>query len=175
MNDVYDGRVRERGVLGEALGIHMRAASAVDLDAIVAFEIDIARISFPDRSVEDPLVHARRVEKGIADAREGTFVACTNASGEVVGWTWISLRTNFLTGTEYGFLRSVAVDLGWRGTELPQVLIDYSIDFAAERGAQELVGKVHVANTAMRVAYCEAGFQPEHLTMRRRLPSDPRS
>ena len=149
----------------------VRDAREADLDAIVAFEIEIARISFGDSAVEDPVMHRKRVADELGKSREGTFVASPDGDGDgVLGWVWISLRKNFLTGEQYGFLRSLAVAEPARGTEVAEALLDRAMAFGAEHEVREVTGKVHVSNAAMRVAYKAAGFAPEHLTMRRVLP-----
>ena len=145
----------------------VRDAREADLDAIVAFEIEIARISFGESAIEDPVMHRKRVAEALGKPREGTFVA--GAADDVRGWVWISLRKNFLTGEEYGFLRSLAVAEQARGTEVAEALLDRAMAFGAEHGVREVTGKVHVDNAAMRVAYRAAGFAPEHLTMKRVL------
>jgi ribosomal protein S18 acetylase RimI-like enzyme len=146
--------------------VAIRDAREQDLDAIVAFEIEIARISFGESAVEDPVVHRKRVAEALGKEREGTFVA---AQDQVLGWVWISLRKNFLTGEQYGFLRSLAVAEHARGTDVAEALLERAMAFGAEHGVGEVTGKVHVSNAAMRVAYRAAGFAPEHLTMRRVL------
>lgn len=145
----------------------IRDAREADLDALVAFEIEIARISFGASAIEDPALHRKRLAEALGKEREGTFVAA--ADGAVLGWVWISLRKNFLTGEEYGFLRSLAVAESARGTEVAEALLERAMDFGAEHGVGEVTGKVHVGNAAMRVAYRAAGFEPEHLTMKRVL------
>jgi GNAT superfamily N-acetyltransferase len=142
----------------------IRAAESRDLDAIVAFEIEIARISFGDEAVLDPEMHSRRVVKAIEDDGEGTFVA-----GDAAGWLWVSARTNFLTGEEYGFLRSLAVAPSAVGTDLPEALLTAGVEWARSHGAREVTGKVHVDNVAMRTVYRSAGFSAQHLTMRLEL------
>jgi ribosomal protein S18 acetylase RimI-like enzyme len=145
----------------------IREAARADLDAIVAFEIEIARISFGDEAVLDPGMHSRRVVKALDDPGEGTFVA--GADGEPAGWLWVSARKNFLTGEEYGFLRSLAVAPSEFGTSLGEDLLATGVEWARARGAREVTGKVHVDNVAMRTVYRAAGFSPQHLTMRLEL------
>jgi GNAT superfamily N-acetyltransferase len=147
---------------GEAV---IRAATEADLDKLVGYEIEIARISFPSNPVVDPGSHRGRLARALGDEREGTFVAVRGEA--VLGWAWVSLRENFLTGDVYGNLRSVAVDEGEASTEVAQALIRHAERFAAERGVTELVGRVHVRNVPMRVVYRSLGFEPEHLTMRK--------
>jgi GNAT superfamily N-acetyltransferase len=143
----------------------IRPAEARDLEAIVTFEIEIARISFGDEAVLDPEVHSRRVVKAMDDPGEGTFVAGDDAHG----WLWVSARKNFLTGEEYGFLRSLAVAPSHVGTSLGEELLAAGVEWARARGAREVTGKVHVDNVAMRTVYRGGGFSPQHLTMRLEL------
>jgi len=146
----------------------IRDACAEDLEGLVMFEIEIARISFPDSPLDDPAFHVRRINAALEDEREGTFVAVGGGLPLVVGWAWISIRTNFLTKDRYGFLRSLAVAASARGSAVADALLERSIAFAENDGSEEVIGKVHVNNLAMRVAYASAGFDPTHLTMRLR-------
>lgn len=145
----------------------VRDATAADLDKLVAYEIQIARISFPANPIVDPDSHRGRIVKALDDAREGTFVA--GGAGEVVGWAWVSIRENFLTGEHYANLRSVAVDDGPDSTAVALALVRHAERFAAERDVTEIVGRVHVSNVPMRVVYRSLGFDAEHLTMRKML------
>jgi UDP-N-acetylglucosamine transferase subunit ALG13 len=54
---------------------HVREAVDAHLDALVEFEIAIARISFPDNPMVDPERHRKRLEKALGQPGEGTFVA----------------------------------------------------------------------------------------------------
>jgi len=144
----------------------IRDATYEDLDTIVAFEVEIARISFGDEAVLDPQVHTRRAVKALDDPGEGTFVAADHV---VRGWLWVSARTNFLTGEEYGFLRSLAVAETHHGTSVGDRLLVAGVEWARARGAREVTGKVHVDNVAMRTLYRSAGFSAQHLTMRLEL------
>jgi ribosomal protein S18 acetylase RimI-like enzyme len=143
----------------------VRDATAADLDKLVAYEIEIARISFPANPIVDPGSHRNRIAKALDDAREGTFVA--GGADAVVGWTWVSIRENFLTGEHYANLRSVAVDDGPDSTAVAQALVRRAERFGAEHGVTEIVGRVHVRNVPMRVVYRSLGFEAEHLTMRK--------
>src|SRR5437867_11809440 len=91
---------------------NVRPPRSTDLEALVGFEIDIARISFPDDPVVDPEVHRKKLLKALERDRDGMFVAERVATGEVVGWLWVSLTTNFLTGEHYANFRSLATAQG---------------------------------------------------------------
>ena len=145
----------------------VRPATAADLDALIAYEIEIARISFGDEAVTDPALHRKRITGSLGRADEVTLVA--ERDGAVVGWVWLSGRTNSLTGDRYGNLRSVATtDVPGRGA-VAELLLDAALAAAKDRGVTEVVGKVHMRNVNMRAVYATLGFAAEHLSMRKQL------
>jgi L-amino acid N-acyltransferase YncA len=145
----------------------VRPATAADLDALVGYEIEIARISFGDEAVTDPALHRKRITGSLGKPDEVTLVA--ERDGAVVGWVWLSGRTNSLTGDRYGNLRSLATsDVPGRGA-VAELLLDVALSAARDRGVSEVVGKVHMRNVAMRAVYAKLGFAAEHLSMRKAL------
>ena len=79
-----------------------------DLPALVAFEIAIARITFPRDPMVDPAVHEKKLRKALDRGEPGMFVL--DRGGAAVGWLWVYLNTNFLTNERYATFRSLAVD-----------------------------------------------------------------
>ena len=147
--------------------VTVRPATAADLDDLVAYEIEIARISFGDEAVTDPDLHRRRVSGSLGKPDEITLVA--ESGGAVIGWVWVSGRTNSLTGDRYGNFRSLATsEVPGRGT-VAEELLGAALSAARERGVSEVVGKVHMRNVAMRAVYAKLGFAAEHLSMRKAL------
>ena len=145
----------------------IRPATDGDVDALVGYEIEIARISFGDEAVTDPALHRRRITGSLGKPDEVTLVAARD--GVVVGWVWLSGRTNSLTGDRYGNLRSLATsDVPGRGA-VAELLLDAALSAARERGVSEVVGKVHMRNVNMRAVYAKLGFAAEHLSMRKAL------
>jgi L-amino acid N-acyltransferase YncA len=145
----------------------IRPAMDGDLDALVDYEIEIARISFGDEAVTDPALHRRRITGSLGKPDEVTLVA--ERDGAVVGWVWLSGRTNSLTGDRYGNLRSLATsDVPGRGA-VAELLLDAALSAARDRGVSEVVGKVHMRNVNMRAVYAKFGFAAEHLSMRKAL------
>lgn len=149
----------------------IRQAEERDLPAIVDFEIQIARISFPDDPVDDPAVHRKKLTKAMDRDRDGMFVAEPAPGGEVAGWLWVALNTNFLTNEQYATFRSLAVSPGPGSAAVADLLFEHGIEYARSRGVSEITGKVHVTNVSMRVIYRKFGFEAEHLTMKKRLGS----
>jgi ribosomal protein S18 acetylase RimI-like enzyme len=145
----------------------VRPATAGDLDALIAYEVEIARISFGDEAVTDPELHRKRITGSLGKPDEVTLVA--ERDGAVVGWVWLSGRRNSLTGDRYGNFRSLATsDVSGRSA-VAEALLDAALAAARERGVSEVVGKVHMRNVAMRAVYAKFGFEAEHLSMRKAL------
>jgi ribosomal protein S18 acetylase RimI-like enzyme len=148
-------------------GYVVRQPQPSDLGDIVRFEIEIARISFPDDPVTDPDVHYKKLQKALERDREGMFVAEEKETGALAGWLWVALNTNFLTGEQYANFRSLAVAEGPRSAQVAELLFAHGIEYAHRQGVTEITGKVHVSNVAMRLIYRKFGFRAEHLTMKR--------
>ena len=155
-------------------GYLIRGAAEGDLDAIAQFEIDIARVSFSDDAIVDPALHRRRVSGALGKPGEVMLVAvarpAAGASVALVGWAWMSPRTNSLTGSRYGNFRSLAVaDVPGR-SQIGETLLAAVLQAAADAGLSQLTGKVHAGNLGMRSLYRKFGFEAAHLTMEKRLP-----
>jgi L-amino acid N-acyltransferase YncA len=151
----------------------VRNAEDSDIEAIVGFEIDIAVVSFGDEAITDPALHRRRVSGALGKKGEVTLVAAAAADpARVLGWAWLSSRTNSLTGAVYGNFRSLAVaDVPGRPL-IGELLLAAVLEAAEAGGMTQLTGKVHAGNLGMRALYRKFGFTATHLTMERRMPAD---
>jgi ribosomal protein S18 acetylase RimI-like enzyme len=147
----------------------VRPATEADLDAVVAYEIEIAVISFADEAITDPELHRKRVSRALGQPGEVTLVAAAEAApGTPVGWAWLSARTNSLTRERYGNFRSLAVSEGPDRSRVGELLMAAVLAAADEGGMTQLTGKVHASNLGMRALYRQFGFTATHLTMERR-------
>jgi L-amino acid N-acyltransferase YncA len=154
------------------MGYLIRPAAEADLDAIVGFEITIAVVSFGDAAITDPALHRRRVSGALGKPGEIMLVPVPAAEpGTVVGWAWLSARTNSLTGERYGNFRSLAAADGPDRSQIGELLMAAVVAAADEAGLGQLTGKVHAGNLGMRALYRKFGFEAAHLTMERRAPA----
>jgi L-amino acid N-acyltransferase YncA len=150
----------------------IRQATESDLDAIAAFEVEIALVSFGDEAITDAAFHRRRVAGSLGKTGEIALVAVGSAD-KPLGWAWMSPRTNSLTGARYGNFRSLAVaEVPDRGP-IGELLMTAILDEAAEAGFTHLAGKVNAANLGMRALYRAFGFTATHLTMEKRVTGPP--
>jgi RimJ/RimL family protein N-acetyltransferase len=184
------------GVTGDGDRYLIRPATEADLDAIAAFEVEIAVVSFGDEAITDAAFHRRRVANSLRKPGEIALVAADDpeptsteparavpASSEpsrpepartgsvsagVLGWAWMSGRTNSLTGARYGNFRSLAVaDHPDQGV-ISELLMTAILAAADEAGFTHLTGKVNAGNHAMRTLYRAFGVTATHLTMEKR-------
>lgn len=152
----------------------VRPARDSDLDAIAAFEVQIAVVSFGDEAITDAAFHRRRVAGALGKAGETTLVAvAADAQDEPVGWAWLSGRKNSLTGERYGNFRSLAVRDGADRAAIGELLMSEILDQAELQDLTHLTGKVNAANTGMRALYRAFGFTATHLTMEKRTAPGP--
>jgi L-amino acid N-acyltransferase YncA len=155
-------------------GYVVRPATSTDVEAIVAYEIDIAVVSFADEAITDPALHRKRVTGALGKAGEIMLVAAAREAPEVpVGWAWVSARTNSLTGDRYGNFRSLATSDGPDRGQVGELLMAAVLAAADGAGLTQLTGKVHADNLGMRTLYRKFGFTATHLTMERKAePTD---
>jgi ribosomal protein S18 acetylase RimI-like enzyme len=155
-------------------GYLVRPATARDVEAIVAFEIDIAIVAFADDAITDPALHRKRVAGALGKPGEIMLVAAAEQAPELpVGWAWVSARTNSLTGERYGNFRSLATSDGPGRGHVGELLMAAVLAAAGEAGLTQLTGKVHASNLGMRTLYRKYGFTATHLTMERKAdPTD---
>ena len=153
---------------GSGAGYLIRPAGEEDLDAIAAFEVEIAVVSFGTEAITDAAFHRRRVAGSLGKAGEIALVAVTETGpAEPLGWAWMSARTNSLTGARYGNFRSLAVaDVADRGP-IGELLMEAVLAAADSAGFTHLAGKVNAGNLRMRSLYRAFGFTATHITMER--------
>jgi ribosomal protein S18 acetylase RimI-like enzyme len=148
----------------------VRPTTEADLDAVAAFEVDIAKVSFGEEAITDAAFHRRRVAGALGKPGEITLIATAAGSPQTpLGWAWLSARTNSLTGERYGNFRSLAVaETAGRGA-IGELLMSAVLDAASAAGLTHLSGKVNAANLGMRALYRAFGFTATHLTMEKRV------
>jgi ribosomal protein S18 acetylase RimI-like enzyme len=170
------------GVTGDGDRYLIRPATEDDLDAIAAFEVEIAVVSFGDEAITDAAFHRRRVANSLGKPGEIALVAVDIAAvsaGAPLGWAWLSGRTNSLTDERYGNFRSLAVAENEDRGVIGELLMTAILAAADEAGFTHLTGKVNAANLGMRALYRAFGFTATHLTMEKRTgkprePQEPR-
>ncbi|KND35556.1 GNAT family N-acetyltransferase [Streptomyces acidiscabies] len=147
-----------------------RQATEPDLPAIGEFEAEIARVSFGEDAIDDPAVWSVRLGRAMEKNREGMIIAAA-PDGAPVGWCWISINTNAMTGDRYANFRSLAVSPLDNRADVAELLLTAGLEFCLANGIKEVTGRVHVGNVPMRTLYRQFGFDPTSLTMKLKFPA----
>ncbi|MEV1063355.1 GNAT family N-acetyltransferase [Streptomyces sp. NPDC050263] len=150
-----------------------RQADERDLPAIGRFEAEIARVSFGEDAIDDPDRWAARLGRAMEKSKEGMIVA-HGPGEEPVGWCWVSINQNAMTGDRYANFRSLAVSPVDNRSDVAELLLTAGLEFCLANGITEVVGRVHVGNVPMRTVYRKFGFDPTSLSMKLFLPEEDR-
>ncbi|MGW1778747.1 GNAT family N-acetyltransferase [Streptomyces sp. NPDC002143] len=150
-----------------------RQADERDLPAIGRFEAEIARVSFGEDAIDDPERWAARLGRAMEKSKEGMIVA-HGPGEEPVGWCWVSINQNAMTGDRYANFRSLAVSPVDNRSDVAELLLTAGLEFCLANGITEVVGRVHVGNVPMRTVYRKFGFDPTSLSMKLFLPEEAR-
>ncbi|MFJ1804852.1 MULTISPECIES: GNAT family N-acetyltransferase [unclassified Streptomyces] len=154
---------------GRARPYVTRGADERDLAAIGRFEAEIARVSFGEDAIDDPARWASRLGRAMEKSKEGMIVA-DGPGEEPVGWCWVSINQNAMTGDRYANFRSLAVSPVDNRSDVAELLLTAGLEFCLANGITEVVGRVHVGNVPMRTVYRKFGFDPTSLSMKLFLP-----
>lgn len=104
-------------------------------------------------------------------SKEGMIVA-HRPGEEPVGWCWVSINQNAMTGDRYANFRSLAASPVDNRGDVAELLLTAGLDFCLANGITEVVGRVHVGNVPMRTVYRKFGFDPTSLSMKLFLPKE---
>ncbi|MFI1923870.1 GNAT family N-acetyltransferase [Streptomyces sp. NPDC020377] len=161
---------QDRAALAERARPYVtRQADERDLPAIGRFEAEIARVSFGEDAIDDPARWASRLGRAMEKSKEGMIVA-HGPGEEPVGWCWVSINQNAMTGDRYANFRSLAVSPVDNRSDVAELLLTAGLEFCLAGGITEVVGRVHVGNVPMRTVYRKFGFDPTSLSMKLFLP-----
>jgi RimJ/RimL family protein N-acetyltransferase len=161
---------QDRAALAERARPYVtRQADERDLPAIGRFEAEIARVSFGEDAIDDPARWESRLGRAMEKSKEGMIVA-DGPGEEPVGWCWVSINQNAMTGDRYANFRSLAVSPVDNRGDVAELLLTAGLEFCLARGITEVVGRVHVGNVPMRTVYRKFGFDPTSLSMKLFLP-----
>ncbi|MEM7059053.1 MAG: GNAT family N-acetyltransferase [Pseudomonadota bacterium] len=141
--------------------ISVRRLASEDLDDVIDFEIELARISFPEDPILDRGFHHKRLRR-LVDG-DGAFVA-EAADGHLVGWLWASRRENFSTKKAYCDFHSLYVAQEVRGGAVAFRLMRELFDFCTRNELPSIQGRTAAGNTQMQSIYEAAGFTARHIT-----------
>lgn len=140
----------------------VRPFGVEDIAAVAEFEREIARVSFPEDPVDDLEFYRRKLAAALNDRKSHAIVL--DLEGEVIGWAWLSPRTNFVTKETYADLKSFYIDKRFRGSSCAIRLMRACLDYCRKHGLRRVVGRTNARNDNMQAIYRLFAFEPKHVT-----------
>lgn len=145
----------------------LRPLERADLEKIAWMEAEIAKISFPEDPITDVAFYVKKMEKLIGDPEAMTFVAVRD--GEIVGWSYVSIRRNFITKQPYGDYHSIYIDPSQRGTGLSNLLMDSVFNWCRQQKLDHAVFRTRATNEPMKGVLARVGFVPTQIYLEKNL------
>ena len=139
----------------------LRPLERKDLEAVAAFEREIAKISFPDDPITDLGFYVNKIGRVIGDNNAAGFVA-EDESG-VVGWAYVSKRRNFITKEPYADFHSIYIGETQRGTGVVRALVEAVFDFCRRENLDRVVFRTRATNEPMKAVLARFGFAPTQI------------
>ncbi|KAB0681873.1 GNAT family N-acetyltransferase [Aureimonas leprariae] len=153
-----DGAGRSGGTADDLV---VRPLEQGDIEAVAAFEAEIAIRSFADEAVTDLDHYRKKLGKLVRYGDDWTRVAVRHDT--VCGWAWVASRRNFITNDLYADFRSFYVDGRTAGPAAAVVLLREVLKHCEAEGFTRIVGRTASSNAAMRSLYELAGFSERHI------------
>jgi RimJ/RimL family protein N-acetyltransferase len=139
----------------------LRPLERKDVETVAAFEREIAKVSFPDDPITDLGFYAKKVGRLIGDPNVATFVA-EDRDG-VIGWSYVSVRQNFITKEAYADYHSIYISESQRGSGVSRALVEAVFDFCRARKLDRVVFRTRATNERMKSVLARHGFEPAQI------------
>ena len=146
----------------------LRSLEEKDIEAVASFEREIAKISFPDDPITDLGFYMQKVGRLIGDRNAATFVAEDDVTG-VVGWSYVSIRKNFITKEAYGDFHSIYIHPSQRGSGVANDLSNAVFDFCKRNKLPHVVFRTRATNEPMKAVLTRVGFVPTQIYYEKKL------
>ena len=159
--------------MAEILPFRLRPLEAKDLEAVAAFEREIAKISFPDDPITDLGFYMNKLARVIGDDNAAAVVA-EDATG-VVGWAHVSKRRNFITKEPYADFHSIYISPSQRGTGVVAALAEAVFDFCRREKLDRVVFRTRATNEPMKAVLARLGFVPTQIYYEKHFDGDDQS
>jgi predicted methyltransferase/ribosomal protein S18 acetylase RimI-like enzyme len=138
-----------------------------DFPAVLAFEREIAELSFPSAPILDEEYHRTKLERAVNRTPDGLRVAVVD--DDVVGWLWLKTEKDRNTDERFGYIKSIVVRKNLRYQGLGRVLLNEAEQHFRRKGVKRVDLIVSAANLFGEMFFESVGYRREHSTMRKRL------
>ncbi|UCD96558.1 MAG: GNAT family N-acetyltransferase [Candidatus Bathyarchaeota archaeon] len=138
-----------------------------DFSVILAFEREIAELSFASAPILDEDYHRTKLKRAINRTPDGLKVATLDE--DVVGWLWLTTEKDRNTNERFGYIKSIVVQKSLRLQGLGRVLLNEAEQHLRRKGIRRVDLIVSATNSVGEAFFESAGYRREHSTMRKRL------
>jgi predicted methyltransferase/ribosomal protein S18 acetylase RimI-like enzyme len=165
-------RLVERRRVDEALGrkLRLRGFDWADFPAVLEFEREISKRSFPDAPILDEEYHRKKLEQALRGEAKGLKVGLFGDT--VVGWLWLRTETDRNTKERFGYIKSIIVHPEYRHLGLGRRLMDAARAYFLRKGVQRTDLIVSARNYGALLFFEDMDFHAEHSTLRSRLQTE---
>lgn len=162
----------KRQKLKEALvkRLILRDFEWTDFPAILEFEIEIARKSFPETPILDEEYHKQKLEKAMK--RKFDILKVALLDDEIVGWLWLRTENDRNTSEKFGYIKSIIIKPKHRRQGFGKRLLEAAKYFFLSKGINRIDLIVSASNRNAFLFFEEVGFEREHSTMRKKLKKE---
>jgi RimJ/RimL family protein N-acetyltransferase len=147
--------------MSERPTFRLRPLEEKDLETVAVFEGEIAKISFPDDPITDVGFYVKKLKQLMANKDAAAFVAESN--GELVGWSNVSQRQNFITKEKYADFHSIYVAPSQRGGGVVAALVTAVFDWCRNKKLDRVVFRTRADNERMKSVLARVGFVPTQI------------
>lgn len=155
-------------VLAERLTL--RNFKWTDFPAILKFEREIARKSFPEAPILDEEHHRQKLEKAVK--REPNRLKVALLDNDIVGWLWLRTEKDRNTNEKFGYIKTIIVKPEHRHQGFGRKLMEVAKHYFLNKGINRIDLIVSAVNHDAASFFEEVGFEREHSTMRKRLKNE---
>lgn len=148
-------------MMSEQPNFRLRPLEEKDLETVAVFEGEIAKISFPDDPITDIRFYVKKLKQLMANENAAAFVA--ERDGELVGWSNVSQRQNFITKEKYADFHSIYVAPSQRGGGVVSALVNAVFDWCRQQKLDKVVFRTRADNERMKAVLARVGFRPTQI------------
>ncbi|MCK4477000.1 GNAT family N-acetyltransferase [Candidatus Bathyarchaeota archaeon] len=148
----------------------LRNFAWADFPAVLEFEREIARKSFPKAPILDEAYHRQKLEKAVKRGHDNLKVALLD--NEIVGWLWLRTEKDRSTNEKFGYIKTIIVKPKHRHQEFGRKLMKAANHHFLNKGIRRIDLIVSTTNHDAALFFEEVGFERQHSTMRKRLENE---
>lgn len=147
--------------MSETAKFRLRPMEEKDIATVAGFEAEIAKVSFPEDPITDHAFYARKLTQWL-DEENGMCVVA-DLAGDVIGYSHISTRKNFITKEVYADFHSIYISPAGRGTGVSNALVEAIFKFCTDRKLTRCVFRTRATNEPMKAVLARFGFVPTQI------------